>query len=271
MALVEGATTYVHNITDLHAVVNLIRNFCYDNELLEPNDEVVVCISFGKDSIAMYYLLHELRKEMEISLVPLLVTYPRHRFSNEFVNYLRKVIPDLNVVVPDQDDHILTESKKPCEVCKSVRREIIKEFVIEKGFRKVATAHTLWDLIAYLVELLFLTNFHLEKALNIERGIEVLSRFLPKYRARDGVTVIHPLLILSEDITEYIATKVMRISITPRCAFSTLRPKRKLAEVIEVLARCTTYRDLMSFISKYIDIQQLRNYVTSKDFHTYLL
>ncbi|RLE54751.1 MAG: hypothetical protein DRJ40_10140 [Thermoprotei archaeon] len=271
MTLVEGAAACMHNITDLHAVVDLIRDFCYENELLEPNDEVVVCISFGKDSIAMYYLLHELRKEMGISLIPLLVTYPRHRFSNEFLNYLRKVIPDLNVVVPEQDDYVLAKSEKPCEVCKLVRRETIKEFVIERGFRKVATAHTLWDLIAYLIELLFLTNFHLERALNIERGVEVLSRFLPKYRARDGVTVIHPLLVLGEDVTEYIATKVMRFSVTPRCTFSALRPKRKLAEVIKVLARGTTYRDLMSLISKCIDMQQLRSYVTSKDFHTYLL
>lgn len=252
-------------------VMKTVKEFCLKHNLVTQGDRVVVCVSLGKDSVVLYHVFKRLSKEMNFDVVPLVITFPKHKYGNDVLKKLCNVIPGATVLEPEYNDEVLTTTSNPCEVCKAIRRHYIKKFVYEQGINKVATGHTLWDLYAYILEFMLVTGFKLEKLLKVDRGLEILSRFLPKFTSIENVTVIHPLICIGEDMTEYLAKKVLKYPIARECMYRSYRPKRLLTEFLRNVKISTSYEDITSFVAKYVDFRELTTVLSRKSFADYIV
>jgi tRNA 2-thiocytidine biosynthesis protein TtcA len=68
-------------------LLNQVGRASRDFLLLEPNDRVMVCLSGGKDSYAMCYLLHEIQKRapFDFSLVAINLDQGQPGFRQEVI------------------------------------------------------------------------------------------------------------------------------------------------------------------------------------------
>ena len=239
-------------------IARKVYEFIVDYNLLDKGDEVGLLLSLGKDSIALLEILNYLNEKFNLNLniTPIIVVFPKHKYSKINLDEVKKLLGNAHIIIPPYDDNILEGVEKPCTKCKLIRRTYILKALESLRIKKIATAHTLNDLYAYLIELLSLTNFHLDRLLDCERGVEVLTRYLPKLTFKEGYVVIRPLLKVTEDETRRMALQ-SKIPITLRCMYSRARPKRIISNILKLLEAKLDYDSLISFISKHIDLKEI--------------
>lgn len=128
-----------------------------DFRLLEPNDRVMVCLSGGKDSHALLYLLREIarRAPFPLSLVAVNLdqgqpNFPKHvlpeYFEREGYEY-RIVTEDTYSIVVDK----VPEGKTYCSLCSRLRRGILYNVAQELSATKIALGHHRDDVIETLL------------------------------------------------------------------------------------------------------------------------
>lgn len=168
-----------------------------DFSMIEEGDRVMVCISGGKDSLAMLDILMNLQRHAPIRFELLAVNldqkqpgFPEHvlpaHFESLGVDY-RILEEDTYSLVTD----MVPEGKTYCGWCSRFRRGILYRFASQHGYNKIALGHHRDDII----ETLFLNLFHGGK----------LKTMPPKLLSDDGENiVIRPLAYCREaDLEAY--------------------------------------------------------------------
>ena len=133
-----------------------------DFNMIQDSDRVMVCISGGKDSLAMLDILLTLRDHAPINFEILALNldqkqpdFPGHVLPQYFeslgVNY-QIIEEDTYSLVTD----MVPEGKTYCGWCSRFRRGILYRFARENGYNKIALGHHRDDMI----ETLFLNMFH---------------------------------------------------------------------------------------------------------------
>lgn len=178
-----------------------VFTFIKENNLIEKNDNLILAISGGADSIFMLYVLNNINQEYNLNL-NFVICHLNHMIreeAKEDVEYVKEVSNKLNILFFSKDVDILKivkESKRSEEEIGRIERykffnEIgIQEF--EKNNFKVCVAHNLND----NTETVFL---NLIRGTGIEglKGIEVKNN-----------NVIRPILFVKrEKIEEYLNNK----------------------------------------------------------------
>jgi tRNA(Ile)-lysidine synthase TilS/MesJ len=158
--------------------------------MIEDGDKIAIGISGGKDSLAMLYALHGLKrfypKKFEIHAVTVDVG-----FKNLNLDKIKEICEELEVeytIVSTEIAKIIFEDRKesnPCSLCAKMRKGALNDAIKAAGCNKVAYAHHKDDVVeTMLMSLIFEGRFH---------------TFSPvTYLDRMDLTVIRPLMYMNE-------------------------------------------------------------------------
>lgn len=159
-------------------------------ELIEPGDKIAVCISGGKDSVALAKLMQELQRHtaQPFELV-FMVMDPGYNSEN------RKLIEDnaallgIPITIFDSDifDVTVSVEKNPCYLCARMRRGFLYAKAQELGCNKIALGHHFNDVIETTVMSMFYGS--------------QMQAMLPKLHSTNfaGMELIRPLYCIHEE------------------------------------------------------------------------
>ena len=162
-----------------------------DYELIVENDNIMVCISGGKDSFLMAKCIEELKKHGGINFnVHYVVMNPG--YSNDTEELILDTAKILNIPIEVFTSDIFNvadtlNSKSPCYMCARMRRGYLYSKAEELGCNKIALGHHFDDVI----ETTLLSMFY---------GSEVKT-MLPKLHSENfkGLELIRPLYLVKEE------------------------------------------------------------------------
>ena len=167
-----------------------------DYKLIEDNDNIMVCISGGKDSFLLAKCIEELIKHKKINFnARYVVMNPGYRKENLEKIITNSKLLNINVEIYDSDIFAVAEKlnkEKPCYMCARMRRGFLYNKAKELECNKIALGHHFDDVIeTTLLSMLY--------------GAE-LKTMLPKLHSEnfEGLELIRPLyLVKEEDILEW--------------------------------------------------------------------
>ena len=163
-----------------------------DYAMIEDGDRIMVGLSGGKDSWALYQALDVLRQRAPIrfSLVAVNVDSGYDGYKHDLITAtcaargweLRIEHTTIGAVIDD----VLDGNQTPCSLCARLRRGVLYRIAKELGANKIALGHHADDFIETLLLNLFFAG--------------ALKAMPPKLLSDDGeMVVIRPLVYVSED------------------------------------------------------------------------
>jgi len=166
-------------------------------KMFSRNDRILVAVSGGKDSLALWYALKNLGYNVTGLYINLGIEYEKGKdgYSNMSEYYCRKLSEKLNsplIVVNVFEKFgvpapLLDRKRSPCSACGISKRHIMNEVAVREGFDVVATGHNLDDEVATL-----LSN-------TLRWDEEYLIRQYPVLPKEDGfVKKVKPLFFITE-------------------------------------------------------------------------
>lgn len=162
-----------------------------DYNLVEENDNIMVCISGGKDSFLLAKCIQELERHGKVNFnAHYVVMNPGYNEYNlKYINDNAKI---LNVPIEIFNTDIFEvvtslDTKSPCYLCARMRRGYLYNKAQELGCNKIALGHHFDDVI----ETTLLSMFY---------GSEIKT-MMPKLHSDnyEGIELIRPLYLVKED------------------------------------------------------------------------
>ena len=162
-----------------------------DYELVSANDNIMVCISGGKDSFLLAKCLQELQRhgKVKFTLHYVVMDPGYNEYNRQFIidNAKTLNIP-IEMFNTDIFDVVSTiDSKNPCYLCARMRRCYLYNKAQELGCNKIALGHHFDDVI----ETSLLSMFYASE----------IKTMLPKLHSDnfEGLELIRPLYLVKED------------------------------------------------------------------------
>ena len=161
-----------------------------DYKLIEENDNVMVCISGGKDSFLLAKCIQELQSHGNVKFnAHYVVMDPGYNEYNR--NFILDNAKILNIPLEMFESDIFdvvanVDSKSPCYLCARMRRGYLYNHAKELGCNKIALGHHFDDVI----ETTLLSMFY---------GAEIKT-MMPKLHSDnyEGIDLIRPLYLVKE-------------------------------------------------------------------------
>ena len=161
-----------------------------DYKLIEENDNVMVCISGGKDSFLLAKCIQELQRHGNVKFTAhYVVMDPGYNEYNR--NFILDNAKILNIPLEMFESDIFdvvanVDSKSPCYLCARMRRGYLYNHAKELGCNKIALGHHFDDVI----ETTLLSMFY---------GAEIKT-MMPKLHSDnyEGIDLIRPLYLVKE-------------------------------------------------------------------------
>lgn len=161
-----------------------------DYKLIEENDNVMVCISGGKDSFLLAKCIQELQRHGNVKFnAHYVVMDPGYNEYNR--NFILDNAKILNIPLEMFESDIFdvvanVDSKSPCYLCARMRRGYLYNHAKELGCNKIALGHHFDDVI----ETTLLSMFY---------GAEIKT-MMPKLHSDnyEGIDLIRPLYLAKE-------------------------------------------------------------------------
>ena len=161
-----------------------------DYKLIEENDNVMVCISGGKDSFLLAKCIQELQRHGNVKFnAHYVVMDPGYnKYNRNFILDNAKILNiPLEMFESDIFDVVANvDSKSPCYLCARMRRGYLYNHAKELGCNKIALGHHFDDVI----ETTLLSMFY---------GAEIKT-MMPKLHSDnyEGIDLIRPLYLVKE-------------------------------------------------------------------------
>ena len=162
-----------------------------DYELIAENDNIMVCISGGKDSFLLAKCLQELQKhgKVKFNLRYVVMDPGYNEYNRQFIIDNAKTLNvPIEIFNTDIFDVVSTvDSKSPCYLCARMRRGYLYNKAQELGCNKIALGHHFDDVI----ETSLLSMFYASE----------IKTMLPKLHSDNfkGIELIRPLYLVKED------------------------------------------------------------------------
>ncbi|MDI6784935.1 MAG: tRNA lysidine(34) synthetase TilS, partial [bacterium] len=202
----------------MKTLLSKIKKTVKKNNLFQNGDKVVVAVSGGPDSVALLYLLYELRKEYRFKLY---IAHLNHQFRGKeadadarFVRTLAKKLK-LPCFIKSVNVPALAKKgkKSPEEMAREIRYAFLREIGAKKNATKIALGHTADDQVETMLMWLLrgagvegLTGMPIKRPENAEgRGTRDEGRKNLECRCHLSVSIIRPLLETTrEEILNYL-------------------------------------------------------------------
>lgn len=174
----------------LQQLLSYTRRAVDDYHMIKEHDSIAVGISGGKDSLAMLYALHGLKRFYPKKFTIEAITIDLG-FSNLDLGKIEALCEELAVpytIIKTEIAKIVFDDRResnPCSLCAKMRKGALNTAIKERGCNKVAYAHHKDDVVeTMLLSLIFEGRFH---------------SFMPvTYLDRMDLTVIRPLMYVPE-------------------------------------------------------------------------
>jgi tRNA 2-thiocytidine biosynthesis protein TtcA len=195
-------------------------------EMIREDDRIMVAVSGGKDSSIMLLLLEDIRRrsELNFSLHPVMLDQKQPGFSaSAYLHWFDSIGLPIDIIAKDTYS-IVKEKTSPgksfCGLCSRLRRGILYNYAVEKGYHKIALGHHADD----SVETLFLNMFYNGR----------MAAMPAKLKSDDKRNqVIRPLIFLREkSIQELAAT--LQIPVMP-CNLCSNQERMQRQEIKKLL------------------------------------
>lgn len=166
--------------------IRAIQNY----ELIEENDNIMVCISGGKDSFLLAKCIQELQRHGKIHFnAHYVVMDPGYRDINRNLIVNNAKLLNIPIEIFESDIFEVVDSvssKSPCYLCARMRRGYLYSKACELGCNKIALGHHFDDVI----ETTLLSMFY---------GSEIKT-MMPKLHSDNfkGIELIRPLYLIKE-------------------------------------------------------------------------
>ena len=161
-----------------------------DYELIQENDNIMACISGGKDSFLLAKCIQELKRHSKVKFnVKYVVMNPGYKKENEdlIINNAKKLNIDIEIFNSDIFEVVSKfDTKDACYMCAKMRRGFLYNKAKELGCNKIALGHHFDDVI----ETTLLSMFY---------GSEIKT-MMPKLHSDNfkGLELIRPLYLVKE-------------------------------------------------------------------------
>ncbi len=161
-----------------------------DYELIKDNDNIMVCISGGKDSFLLAKLIQELIRHGKIKFnAHYVIMNPGYKKEN--IEQIKKNANILNIPIEIFESDIFDvvnkiSKEKPCYLCARMRRGYLYSKALELGCNKIALGHHFDDVI----ETTLLSMFYASE----------IKTMMPKLHSDNfkGLELIRPLYLVKE-------------------------------------------------------------------------
>lgn len=127
-----------------------LRQMSLRYSMLEPNDKIMVCVSGGKDSATLLYLLLHLQSKLSLigtkfDVVAVHLNQMQPGYDGApLVAWLESLDVDYRIVTEDTYSIVTDktpENKAYCSLCSRLRRGILYSIANELGCNKIALGH----------------------------------------------------------------------------------------------------------------------------------
>ena len=190
-------------------ILSKMRKAIEEYQMIDEGDKIAVCLSGGKDSITLLNGLKALQRfyPKHFDLIAISVNPGFESFDTEL---LQKNCDEIGVPLFIEKSDIkeivfdIRKEKNPCSLCANLRRGIINSVAQREGCNKIALGHNLDDVIeTFMMNLKYAGN---------------ISTFTPKsYMDRSGITMIRPLILLTEKDTNHCVKKYDKSIMSKGC------------------------------------------------------
>ena len=181
----------------MQRILSYMRKIIEEYNMIEEGDKIAICLSGGKDSIAMLHGFKNLQrfypKKFEIIAISI---HPGFEFFD--TKFLNNICENLDIPLFIEKTNAkeivfdIRKEKNPCSLCANFRRGAINSVAIAQGCNKIALGHNQDDVLeTFLLNLFYAGN---------------IDTFSPvSYMDRSKITLIRPLLYAPEkDIKRFI-------------------------------------------------------------------
>jgi tRNA 2-thiocytidine biosynthesis protein TtcA len=210
-------------------VLGAMRRCCEDFDMIQPGDRIAVGVSGGKDSLLLLYALSlykmYMRIPFEIEAITLGIGLEPADYSGVQALCDQLGVP-YTLRQTDISDIIFNQRKEknPCALCAKMRRGALNELAVEHGCNKVALGHHRDDAL----ETLLLSLFYEGR----------LHTFQPvTYLSRSNLTVIRPLLYVSEKYVIGMKNKLNLPVVKSTCPANGYTKRQDMKELLDHICR----------------------------------
>lgn len=178
-------------------------------KMFEPGDKILLGLSGGKDSLLLAHLLKHFQKVSPNSWEFKAVTlgYGIGEDFSYMINHCKEHGIDHEVIyssIYEISKDKVRKNTSICSFCSRMRRGYLYSYALKHGYNKLAIGHHLDDAVES-----FFMNFTHNGA---------LRTLAPRYRAKNGIEVIRPLINLRErQIIESISKNGLQTSGDEMC------------------------------------------------------
>lgn len=241
-----------------------IRKF----RMFSRGDRILVAVSGGKDSLALWYVLHELGQNTVGLYINLGIEHEKGEegYSNLSEKYCRKMAERLGcelivesaLEIASMPAPLISKQRSPCSACGLFKRYVMNKVAKDRGFSVIATGHNVDDETATLLSnvlrwedgFLARQDVVLEAEEGFVKKVRPFAFFTEKedlaFCKFEGIEFLHRDCPYSEDATSIFLKEIMgkvetRMPGTKlRFYKEFLRFKKKLKRKIPPLHPCKT-------------------------------